>query len=118
MKSNLFHYKALITNVYDGDTCTADIDLGFGIWIRGEKLRLHRINAPEIVGASKSKGRESQKFLASLIEKKEVTLETIKDKKEKYARFLAEIWILDKGGKRLNVNDLMVEQGFAEYKKY
>lgn len=118
MQSNLFHYKALITDVYDGDTCTADIDLGFGIWIRGEKLRLHRINAPEIVGATKSKGRESQKFLASLIGNKEVTLETIKDKKEKYGRFLAEIWILDKGGTRVNLNDLMVEKGFAEYKKY
>lgn len=118
MQSNLFHYKALITDVYDGDTCTADIDLGFGIWIRGEKLRLHRINAPEIVGASKLKGRESQKFLHSLIGKKEVTLETIKDKKEKYGRFLAEIWIVDKEGMRMNVNDLMVEKGYAEYKKY
>ncbi len=118
MQSNLFHYKALITNVYDGDTCTADIDLGFGIWIRGEKLRLHRINAPEIVGASSLQGRDSQQFLASLIGSKEVTLETIKDKKEKYGRFLAEIWILDKGGMRVNVNDLMVEKGFAEYKKY
>ncbi|MBI2429375.1 MAG: thermonuclease family protein [Ignavibacteriales bacterium] len=118
MQSNLFHYKAIITDVYDGDTCTADIDLGFGIWIRGEKLRLHRINAPEVVGGSKTKGLESKKFLTLTIAGKEVTLETIKDKKEKYGRYLAEIWILDKSGKRVNVNDMMVEKGYAEYKKY
>ncbi|MEW6061505.1 MAG: thermonuclease family protein [Bacteroidota bacterium] len=118
MRINLYHYKAIITSVYDGDTCTADIDLGFGIWIRGEKLRLHRINAPEITGASKSKGLASKKFLSSCIEKKEVTLETIKDRKEKYGRYLAEIWIADKNGNRVNVNDLMVEKGYAEYKKY
>lgn len=118
MHSNLFHYKAVITDVHDGDTCTADIDLGFGIWIKGEKLRLHRINAPEITGGSKARGLESKKFLVATISGRDVTLETIKDRKEKYGRFLAEIWMLDKGGRRVNVNDLMVEKGYAEYKKY
>lgn len=118
MQSNLFHYKAVITSVYDGDTCTADIDLGFGIWKRSEKLRLHRINAPEVTGTSKAKGVAAKKFLASHVEKKTVTLETIKDTKEKYGRYLAEIWIEDRSGVRVNVNDLMVEKGFAEYKKY
>lgn len=124
MQSNLFHYKAIITSVYDGDTCTVDIDLGFSVWVRGEKLRLLRINAPEVTGASKVRGLKSKKFLESLIKGKLVTIETIKDKKEKYGRYLAEIWIEDKSGKRMNsprrmnVNDLLVEKGYAEYKKY
>lgn len=118
MQSHLFHYKAVVTSVYDGDTCTADIDLGFGVWIHKEKLRLHRINAPEITGSSRSKGIESKEFLASQIAGKTITLETIKDKKEKYGRFLAEIWIEDKSGKRINVNDMVVEKGYADYKKY
>ena len=62
MQSNLFHYKAIITSVYDGDTCTVDIDLGFSVWVRGEKLRLLRINAPEVTGASKVRGLKSKKF--------------------------------------------------------
>jgi micrococcal nuclease len=118
MKVNLYHYKAVVVSVYDGDTCTADIDLGFSTWVRGEKLRLNRINAPEVTGASKAKGLASKKFLSSMIDKKEVTLETIKDKKEKYGRYLAEIWIENKSGNRINVNDMMVEKGYAEYKKY
>ena len=48
--SELFHYTARVQSVYDGDTCRVDIDLGLGIWIRNEKLRLVRINAPEMMG--------------------------------------------------------------------
>ncbi|MCK4563662.1 MAG: helix-turn-helix transcriptional regulator, partial [Verrucomicrobia bacterium] len=43
--TELFHYTAFVQSVYDGDTCRVDIDLGLGIWIRNEKLRLVRINA-------------------------------------------------------------------------
>jgi endonuclease YncB( thermonuclease family) len=46
----LYTYKAQITEVYDGDTVTADIDLGFHTWRRDEKLRLYEINAPEMRG--------------------------------------------------------------------
>lgn len=28
----LYHYSALVVGVYDGDTITCDIDLGFEIW--------------------------------------------------------------------------------------
>ncbi len=45
--TDLFHYTAHIQSIYDGDTCRADIDLGVGIWVRNEKLRLMRINAPK-----------------------------------------------------------------------
>ena len=44
--AELFHYNAIVQSVYDGDTCRVDIDLGLGIWVRNEKIRLVRINAP------------------------------------------------------------------------
>jgi len=28
MENALYHYKAIVVEVYDGDTCTVDIDLG------------------------------------------------------------------------------------------
>jgi len=31
MKEKLYYYRARIIRVYDGDTCTADIDLGLGV---------------------------------------------------------------------------------------
>ena len=48
----MYLYRATITSVYDGDTCTADVDIGFKVTVRGEKLRLARINAPEIRGGT------------------------------------------------------------------
>jgi micrococcal nuclease len=118
MEQTLYHYKAFVTSVYDGDTCTVDIDLGLSAWIRGEKLRLNRINAPELIGKDKPEGIKSRDFLKSKINGKEITIETIKDRREKYGRYLAEIWIEDKKGKFINVNDLLVSEGFAKYQKY
>lgn len=86
MDKQLYHYKANVVSVYDGDTCTIDIDLGLHTWIRGEKIRLNRINAPEIKRKERTKGLASRDFLKSLILHKEVIIETIKDAKEKYGR--------------------------------
>ena len=82
MEKVLYHYKAKVVNVYDGDTCTVDIDLGLLIWNKGEKIRLNRINAPELRGNEKVKGLKSRDFLRSLIFDKEVFIETIKEKKK------------------------------------
>jgi micrococcal nuclease len=118
MKHTLYNYKAQVISVYDGDTCTVDIDLGLNTWVRGEKLRLHRINAPEMRGAEKVEGKKSRDFLREQILDKEITLQTIKDKKGKYGRYLAEIWIENEAREFVNVNDLLVEKGFAVYKEY
>jgi len=118
MEHTLYHYKAIVTSVYDGDTCTVDIDLGLSAWIRGERLRLNRINAPELTGKDKPEGLKSRDFLKSKILGKEITIETIKDRKEKYGRYLAEIWFEEKNGKFININDLLVTEGFAKYQKY
>lgn len=118
MEQHLFHYKATVVDVYDGDTCTVDIDLGFGIWMRGEKIRLLRINAPEVKGSSRAKGLKSRDALRKMIQGKEIFLQTIKDRKEKYGRYLGEVWLKEKKEKYLNVNDWMVKDGFAVYKKY
>lgn len=118
METTLYHYRALVTKVYDGDTCTVDIDLGLGSWIRGEKVRLYRINAPEVRGAERPAGLRSRDFLRSKILDKEVLLETVKDKKGKYGRYLADIWLKDENGNWANINDLLVQQGHAVYKEY
>ncbi len=114
----LFHYRAFVTGVYDGDTCTVDIDLGLGIWVRGEKLRLHRINTPELRGADEVRGKAARDHLKSLVEGKAALLQTIKDRREKYGRYLAEIWLEQPNAILLNVNDAMVGAGHARYQEY
>jgi micrococcal nuclease len=115
--AELYHYTAQVQSVYDGDTCRVDIDLGLGIWIRNEKLRLVRINAPEVTGNEKAAGLASRDFLRDLIDGQEIIIETVKDKRGKYGRYLAEIWIEQDGG-WINVNDLLVIAGHAVYQEY
>ncbi len=116
--AGLFYYRAHVVSVYDGDTCTVDIDLGLGVWVRGEKLRLHRINAPELTGTDRAKGQRARDHLKSLVEGKDVLLQTIKDRREKYGRYLAEIWLEEPGAPALNVNDALVAAGHARHQKY
>jgi micrococcal nuclease len=115
--AELYHYTAQVLSVYDGDTCRVDIDLGLGIWIRNEKLRLARINAPELTGDTKAEGMASRDALRELIDGKDVIIETIKDKRGKYGRYLAEIWLEQNGG-FININDELVAREHAEYKEY
>ncbi len=119
MKTNgkLYHYSAVVTDVYDGDTCVVDIDLGMNTWLRGEKIRLHRINSPEITGKTKSEGIKSRNYLRKLVLNKSVIIRTIKDRKEKYGRYLGEIWVTSKKGLQKNINDEMVKAKMAVYLK-
>jgi micrococcal nuclease len=118
MNENLYHYRATVTDVYDGDTCTVDIDLGLKTWVRGEKVRLYRINAPELRGVERPEGLKSRDFLREQIDGKDVIIQTIKDRKGKYGRYLAEIWLQADDGEAININDLLVKNCFAVYKDY
>ena len=115
--AELFHYTAQVRSVYDGDTCRVDIDLGLGIWLRNEKLRLVRINAPEMTGPDKARGITSRDFLRGLIDGQEIIIETVKDRRGKYGRYLAEIWI-GHNGVWSNVNDALVAASHAVYQEY
>ena len=85
-------YRALVKEVYDGDTITVDVDLGFDIWLKDQKIRLAGINTPEVRGENKLQGLKARDRLIQLILNKEVTIETIKDKKEKFGRWLGKVY--------------------------
>ena len=105
-------YNALITKVYDGDTVTALVDLGFKIKTT-IKVRLAGINAPEVRGKSRLEGLKTRDFLRDLILDQEVIIQTQKDKKGKYGRYIGVIYLKDK-----NVNELLVEKKLAVKKEY
>ena len=110
-KCGLYEYRADIRRVVDGDTVDADIDLGFNVWLRNERLRLYRIDAPETRGASKQAGIASTKALTEKINGKRVTICTVKDRKGKYGRYLATVWLENE-----NVNAWLVSNGFAVWR--
>ena len=43
----MYEYKCKIRKVVDGDTVDVDIDLGFGVWLRKQRVRLVGIDTPE-----------------------------------------------------------------------
>ena len=43
----MYTYRCKILRVVDGDTVDVDIDLGFGIWMHKERVRMMGIDTPE-----------------------------------------------------------------------
>ena len=110
----MYVYKAKIVKVYDGDTVTAVVDLGFGI-TNTIKIRLYGIDTPEIRGDERPDGLVSRDRLRELILDKEVIIKTIKDRTGKYGRYLAEIYQWDGTQQnRISVNEMLITEGLAE----
>lgn len=95
----MYQYRAIIQTVVDGDTIEIDIDLGLSAWIHNERIRLYGIDTPEVYGVKKGSAEWERGNLASTFvkehvkEKDAVIIETFKDKREKYGRYLALIYI-------------------------
>lgn len=107
-----YKYKAKVVSIYDGDTITVDIDLGFDVILKNRKIRLYGIDTPEIRGEERPDGLVSRDYLRDLIGDQEIVLETIKDKTGKYGRYLG-IVHYDMGEELINVNELLVAEGLA-----
>ena len=43
----MYEYNSKILRVVDGDTVDVDIDLGFGVWLHRQRVRVAGIDAPE-----------------------------------------------------------------------
>ncbi len=105
----MYEYKATVTKVYDGDTITVDFDLGFGIVLKKQTIRLFGINTPEVRGTEKADGIISRDALRQRILGKQVIIKTSKDKKGKYGRWLGEVFVKDE-----NINQWLLEEGYAK----
>ena len=109
----MHEYRCTIKRVVDGDTVDVDIDLGFGIWVHNERVRLHGIDTPE------SRTRDLEEKKAGIYAKQCVeaflpvgttqTLKTYKDKVGKYGRILGEFVIFDvEQDRQTTINEYMI----------
>lgn len=130
----MYQYQAIVKKVVDGDTLEIDIDLGLSVWVKSEKIRLYGVNTPEVFGIKKGtpeweEGNKASTFVKKYLkENDEIIVETHKDKKEKYGRYLALIYIqidesvvaglpeVRKISDYFCLNDILVGKGLA--KKY
>ena len=125
----MYEYRANIVRVVDGDTVDVDIDLGFGVWLHKQRVRLYGIDSPE----SRTRDLDEKKYglMAKEFLKKELAdgavLKTRLDGKGKYGRILGEFITIketeagiDANGSpvdsikyRHNVNEYMIERHHA-----
>ena len=114
----MYEYRCKVIRVIDGDTVDVDIDLGFDIVLKDERVRIMGIDTPE----SRTRDKVEKKFgLASKARLKELIggksgpiLKTQINKKGedmrgKFGRILGD-FMTDSG--RL-VTDILVEEGHA-----
>jgi micrococcal nuclease len=99
--TDLYVYRVANYRVVDGDTLEVTLDLGF---------RLARINAPEL---KTELGPVSKGHLSELLDGKVLNVQTKKDEKDRYGRYVAEVWV-----EGVNVNDRMVADNAAVFKDY
>lgn len=107
-----YEYNAKVTAVYDGDTYTVDIDLGLGVWMRGQKIRLFGVDTPEVRGEGKAEGKRVRDYVRDVILDQPVLLKTRRDKKGKYGRWLAKV-IVSKPNGLLDISTHLVKRGMA-----
>jgi micrococcal nuclease len=108
-------YDVVVVKVVDGDTIDVDIDLGFGVTLRDERVRIMGIDTPESRTRDKVEdlfGEAAKARLAQLMKDggKLITTEDRKgeDMKGKFGRILGDFKIGDK-----LVTDILIEEGHA-----
>ena len=107
-KNQKYCYDAKVVSIYDGDTITVEIDLGFNV-ITKQKIRFYGVNTFEIRGEEREKGLLAKQFVVDRIKDKKIKLYTIKDKTGKYGRYLGIIYYNNMDNKEVNLNLELIE---------
>ena len=114
----MYEYRAKLVNVVDGDTVDVDIDLGFGIWMRDERVRIMGIDTPE----SRTRDLTEKKFglaakqrITELLSGPNLVLKTQiardgEDMKGKFGRILGDFKVEYKGEMK-KVTEILSEEG-------
>ena len=122
----MYEYHCKILKVVDGDTVDVDIDLGFGVWLKKERVRVNGIDTPE----SRTRDKEEKKF--GLISKNRVkqllpvgSTQILKtesdrngeDKKGKFGRILGDFVFtksLGDSGRLIDrLSDVLIDENMA-----
>ena len=108
--SLLYTYKAFVTRVIDGDTLIVEFRLGFG-QLREETIRLKGIDCPEL---DTPEGRAAKRFVERELARCEfITVKSAQTRKEKWGRYLGDVFYSDKTGKPQYLNNVLLEKGMA-----
>ena len=113
-----FIYRGKLERVVDGDTIDALIDVGFDIWVK-KRIRYMGLDTWE----SRTRNLEEKKKGLAAKDRNKELLEKVSSKPGyfrlkshgvgKYGRVLGEIFIQDKDGKSMCINEQLKLEGHA-----
>ena len=118
-------YDVKLIKVVDGDTVDVDIDLGFGIWLHDERVRIMGIDTPESRTRDKVEdlfGEAAKARVKELFKSEHVKLITEEDRKGedmkgKFGRILGDFNIeyknKDNSYAIRRLTSIMIEEGHA-----
>jgi len=117
----MYDYAANVVRVVDGDTVDVNLDLGVDVHVF-TRLRLMGINAPE---HGTAEGDAATAYTENWVHNHAgpggyVTVQTIKDRKEKYGRYLAFVYGWKEGEEEFDLavdrrclNEMLITEGHA-----
>ena len=112
----MYEYRCKVVKIIDGDTVDVDIDLGFGVWLHKERIRLYGIDTPESRTRDleeKKYGLAAKQFLTRLLnDDGGILLKTHKDAEGKFGRILGELWRTTEYGDQ-SINQYLVDKHHA-----
>ena len=116
----MHEYRINILRVVDGDTVDVDIDLGFGNWLRKQRIRLYGIDTPESRTRDKVEkmyGMAAKAFVQDNLKKADkLRLRTHKDKKGKFGRILGDFvaqYQQGNGWHQMTATQILIKEGHA-----
>jgi len=112
----MYEYRCKVVKIIDGDTVDVDIDLGFGVWLKKERIRLYGIDTPESRTRDleeKKYGFAAKEFLTKMLDDDGgIILKTQKDAEGKFGRILGELWRTTEYGDQ-SINQYLVDNHHA-----
>jgi micrococcal nuclease len=112
----MYEYRCTVVKIIDGDTVDVDIDLGFGVWMKKQRIRLYGIDTPESRTRDleeKKYGLAAKAYLTGMLDDEAgITLKTHKDAEGKFGRILGELWRNTDYAEQ-SINEYMIEKHHA-----
>ena len=112
----MYEYRVKILKVVDGDTVDVDIDLGFGVWLKDERVRIMGIDTPESRTSDKVEkvfGLAAKARLKELLGKTAILKTRVnkdgEDMKGKFGRILGDFCVAMPASKSFDYSSLTVD---------
>jgi len=107
----MYRYKVHVTRVVDGDTVDVDVDLGFGMIYKKQRVRMMGIDTPESRTRDleeKFYGKASKANLVKILVGHEIQM--VSHDKGKFGRILGELFI---GDSSYSINQQQIDEYHA-----